>query len=374
MSLLSFARRSWEKVYRAVLSYDHFAPHPYPRFEGYYSRTQLDDGGTLAVIFCWVKNAPKRANLVHVSYTPPASASPSTAFKHELYPDQLEITTHQKRPDGQQPFTIHMPGVGTMNLEGDSVEYTVETSDPPLSLSLKISKRVPWSAITPLAGPMGVLAVLSRLLPLNWHVFCTSSKATYAFTHAGRTQRGTGTAHVEKNWGSSFPPGWIWSQAFAGGAPRTSLCLAGGAALPGVHAYLVGYRSAARRWDFRPPWALAVWPLPGFLRVAHDSAAGTFALDVRTPTRRLVVTARAPPASFIALACPLAGGHEPSFAYESFVARTHVAAWERRWPWQPWVLVEEGPCGVTAEGTPCAALEFGGVFSHLVRERTEKED
>ena len=48
--------------------------------------------------------------------------------------------------------------------------------------------------------------------------------------------------------------------------------------------------------------------------------------------------------------------------------------WERAWPWQPWTLVEEGECGVAAEGAPCAALEFGGMFSHLVRERTRKGD
>lgn len=73
------------------------------------------------------------------------------------------------------------------------------------------------------------------------------------------------------------------------------------------------------------------------------------------------------------LACPLASGHEPMFAYESFVARTHIEAWERAYPWQAWKLVEDGPCGITSEGRPCAALEFGGSFSHLVLERQKIE-
>ena len=374
MPFLAFVRRTCSKVYKSLLSRDHFAPHTYAGFEGYYSRTQLDDGGTLAVIFCWVKNAPRRANLVHVSYTPPVSGSPSAAFKHEFFPDRLKVATHPKRPDGQQPFIVHMPGIGTMDLNNDSVKYIVKTSDPDLSLSLEVTDRVPWSDVTPLAGPMGILAVFSRFFPLNWHVFCTSSKATYSFTYGGLTQEGTGTSHVEKNWGTSFPSGWIWSQSFADAEPKKSLCLAGGVALPGVQAYLIGYRSSNLHWDFRPPFAMSIWPLPSFMRVEHDSRAGTFKLTVRSFTRKLVITEDAPLDSFMGLACPLADGHEPMFAYESFVARTQIEAWERAYPWQEWRLVEKGPCGVTAEGKPCSALEFGGMFSHLVRERTRKSD
>ncbi|EKM56846.1 uncharacterized protein PHACADRAFT_254191 [Phanerochaete carnosa HHB-10118-sp] len=259
-----------------------------------------------------------------------------------------------------------------MKLCNNIIDYTVQTSDPDLSLSLRVTERVPWSDVAPLAGPMGPLAILSRFLPLNWHVFCTSSKAEYLFTHAGRTHEGSGTSHVEKNWGASFPPGWIWSQSFADAEPKKSLCLAGGIALPGVEAYLIGYRSSRLHWDFQPPFAMSIWPLPSFMHVERDSRAGTFRLTVRTFTRKLVVTEHAPLESFMGVACPLADGHEPSFAYESFVARTRIEAWERWYPWQPWQLVEDGPCGVTSEGRPCSALEFGGSFSHLVRERSRK--
>ncbi|KIP02435.1 hypothetical protein PHLGIDRAFT_122474 [Phlebiopsis gigantea 11061_1 CR5-6] len=74
-------------------SKDQFSPHTYAPFEGYYSRTQLDDGGTLAVIFCWVKNAPRGANLVHVSYTPALTSSFPTAFKYEVFPEHISIST-----------------------------------------------------------------------------------------------------------------------------------------------------------------------------------------------------------------------------------------------------------------------------------------
>ncbi|OBZ77245.1 hypothetical protein A0H81_02106 [Grifola frondosa] len=212
---------------------------------------------------------------------------------------------------------------------------------------------------------MGGIAHLSRLLPLNWHVRSTASIARYTLTHAGVTREGGGLAHIEKNWGSSFPRGWIWSQSLALDAGKT-LCLAGGTALPGIHAYLVGYRSPACTWDFRPPFAVAVGHIAPFMRVRHDSVAGTVDLRVQTWTRKLVVKMQAPVDSFVGLPAPLKNGHKPEYAFESFAASTWISAWHRRWPFGKWILVEKGPCGQTAEGGPCAALEFGGSFSHRV--------
>lgn len=374
MFLTSLVRRTWSQVRKTLLRRDHFSPHAYVGFEGYYSRTQLDDGGTLAVIFCWVKDAPRRANLVHVSYTPPLSGSSSYAFKHEFFPERMTISAHPQPTGGHQPFTIDMQGVGTMKMTGDTVEYAIRTEQPELKLDLRITDPVPWSSDTPLAGPMGILSLLSRLLPLNWHILCTSSKATYSLSRSGRTQEGAGVSHVEKNWGTSFPPGWIWSQSFTGAEKRKSLCLAGGAALPGVEAYLVGYRSPSLHWDFRPPFAMATRWFSPFMKVHHCSKDGTFQLVVQTFCRKLVVKVDAPKDSFLGLAAPLADGHRPMFAFESFVGRTWVEAWGRAYPWQQWTLLEEGPCGVTQDGVPCSALEFGGSFCHLVEEHTKKED
>lgn len=361
-------------IQRVLLRHDHFAPHAYAGFEGYYSRTQLDDGGTLAIIFCWVKNARERPNLVHVSYTPPDSELSSSGFKYEFFPDRLEVTTHPKRAGGQQPFAVHMPGVGTMNIYDNSVEYAIQTQDPTLQLTLKVTEPVHWFDDTPLTGPMGVISLLSRFLPLNWHVFCTSSKAAYSFNRSEKIQSGTGTSHVEKNWGTSFPPGWIWSQSFAGSKPQKSLCLAGGSALLGVQAYLVGYRSSSLHWDFRPPFAMALGRFSPFMTVEHDSKAGTFELAVQTFRRKLIIKTDAPRDSFMGIAAPLADGHRPMFAFESFTGRTWVEAWGRTFPWERWTLLEEGPCGITSEGVPCSALEFGGSFCHLVEEHSRKTD
>ena len=109
---------------------DHFAPHAYAGFEGYYSRVQLDDGGTLAVIFCWVKEAEDRPRLVHVSYTPAQSCSEDASmegFKHEFFPGTLAINVYPPEPasGSQIPFSVRMSGVGTMKVGADSVDYHV---------------------------------------------------------------------------------------------------------------------------------------------------------------------------------------------------------------------------------------------------------
>jgi len=231
---------------------------------------------------------------------------------------------------------------------------------------MTLTERTPWSKTNLLAGPMGFVACISRFLPLNWHVFSTSSHASYELSYEGNKLSGSGVAHTEKNWGASFPKGWIWSQSFSTGQSPRGLSLAGGSALPGVQAYLIGYRSEKLHWDFRPPFSMALGPLSPFLSVHHDSEAGSVKLTVQSFCRRLVIRMKAPPETFFPFPAPLEEGHRPGFAYESFKGKVLVEAWSRDWPWRPWVRVEEGVCGLSQDGHPCAALEFGGSFCHLV--------
>ncbi|KAH9896719.1 hypothetical protein C8Q73DRAFT_686671 [Cubamyces lactineus] len=409
---------------------DHFAPHRSRKFDGYYTRTQTADGGTIAVIFCWVRGATNgRGNLVFVLYDEPAprdthAPTPTRdeydghhdvgrgmgvrteaaaaarlaqpTFKYEFYPDDIHVSTGKKAaPGSPQPFTVTAPGVGSMSVTATTIEYDICVPEEGFRLHMVLTELTPWSRTHPLNGPMGPILHLSGLLPLNWHVRSVHSAVSYALTlsplpppspasptggTALRRRRGpqtldvhgTGHAHAEKNWGAAFPHGWIWAQAFSADGTRT-LCLAGGAALPGVHAFLVGYRSPSSpgreglEWDFRPPYALGVGGLAPFMRVRRDRARGTFELRVGTWFRRLHVRIEAPPGSFVGVTAPLKDGHERDFAHESFKARVKVEAYRRRswwwWPWAEWELVEEAVLGQAADGVDCGALEFGGSFA-----------
>ncbi|KAI0646171.1 hypothetical protein C8Q79DRAFT_926201 [Trametes meyenii] len=354
---------------------DHFAPHLSRRFDGYYTRTQTEDGATIAVIFCWVKGAKRRGNLVLVLYQPGAGAGLSIpAFKHQFFPDHFDVSVGEAtRGDSPQGFVITAPGIGSMKVSSNTIEYDIAVPEKDLRLNLVLTDHTPWSRTDPLDGPMGPILHLSRLLPLNWHVRSTQSVASYTLAHgpagAGESPSlsGTGQAHAEKNWGASFPQGWIWAQAFSADG-RHTLCVAGGAALPWVplQAYLVGYRSpACGAWDFRPPFALAVGPLAPFIHVRHDSRRGVVEMDVTTWTRRLRVKIEAPLESFVGITAPLKDGHALDFAHESFEARVSVEVFSRRWPWSKWELVEEAVLGQTGGGVNCGVLEFGGSFSHF---------
>lgn len=339
---------------------DHFTPHPSAGFEGYYTRTQLDDGGTLAIIFCCVRGAKTRENLVCVMYQP-GSNSILPPFKHEFYPDRIDTTVHPlARPEYDRAFKLSAEDIGTMEATSTSIHYTISVPQLEFHVDLRLTKDTPWSYERPFDGPMGPLLHLSDFLPLNWHVRSTASNAEYSITRAGQTQRGKGIAHVEKNWGRSFPSGWIWSQA--SGPMGSTFCLAGGDALYGVQSYLIGYRSPRFQWDFRPPFTFAIGRFSPCMRVEHNSVSGTFNMESKTFTRKLAVSIAASPDSFIGLSAPLQEGHRPAFAFESFEASISIILWERQWPWQDWRLVE-----TVWKETSCAALEFGGDFSHRTR-------
>lgn len=341
---------------------DDFAPHELSGFEGYYSRSLLDDGGTLAIIFCWVKNAKRRGNLVCVSYTP-AVGQEAAGFTHEFYPEHFEISPQDGNVNAPTPFRASAD-VGTMNVGIDTVDYSID--GPNLKLSLNLTNLKAWCDVQPLLGPMGPLAPLSPYLPLNWHVHTTSSDAVLSFTHDGRTHRAHGKAHFEKNWGTSFPTGWLWCQAF--GPEGRYLAFAGGEALPGVQAFLVGYRSAKYQWDFRPPFAAGLFVLSPLMRVRHDSREGVVELEVRSLFRRLRVVARAPPDSFVGLPAPMREGHVQRFSFESFRATVWTELSVRARLWGEWTPVEAGYLGVTEEGVPCGALEFGGSYCHHTKQ------
>lgn len=52
-------------------------------------------------------------------------------------------------------------------------------------------------------------------LPLHWFVFSVGTAITeFEFYDKRRNikETGTGTLHMEKNWGRSFPDAWIWTQ------------------------------------------------------------------------------------------------------------------------------------------------------------------
>lgn len=181
-------------------------------------------------------------------------------------------------------------------------------------------------------------------------------------------------AHLEKNYGFSFPSSWIWVQGFPShssslgasvSTPRLSV--AGGLVVPGVQGYLVGYRGRTISWDFAPPRTMILLGRLNFgTTVDVDSVGGRVRLVFSDWTRRLVIDVVAPCSTFIPLACPLPHGHTPDYAHESFAAVAVVKAYTRSGLWGVWTLREEATLDA-------AALEFGGGWSHRWIESRQKQ-
>lgn len=78
------------------------------------------------------------------------------------------------------------------------------------------SKRAPWSHEDLMQGPEGWLGY-TTLLPCHYFIHSTGSACRYSIDVGGVQLRGKGWSHIEGNYGTFFPVGWVWSQAITAG-------------------------------------------------------------------------------------------------------------------------------------------------------------
>ena len=157
----------------------------------------------------------------------------ATPRKKKLQPGVIQATTLLPAIPSQARLSLQLPGL----------ELDANISAP----------RVAWDAAQPdCRGPEGWLA-RTHLLPCHYFVHSFGSPATYrlappASQRAQRDRRGGGggggggvavgsgavpalsghaLAHMERNYGVSFPEGWVWGQAIGRGG-AVHLVLTGG--------------------------------------------------------------------------------------------------------------------------------------------------
>jgi tocopherol cyclase len=349
---------------------DHFAPHPGVPFEGYYTRVVTSTGSTIVLILSSVFNSVDRPHYLHFSVLP-RDATTSPRIEVHKFPRIADVAGH-RFSTGFQEFSRVAKGdgaEGTYHFGRHEQRYRLELETEEhgsLEISVTTTQRKPWARNDELSTPEGIISRLVFLLPLHWNVFSTCSRAEYAIRQNGRLlDSGSGVAHIEKNWGVSFPRGWTWMQAFSGNQANPSsmrtFAMAGGKLLA-QKAFMLGYRSEKLDWSFSSPITLMPLcsPTP-FMAETYDSKKGTAHYEVGSLMKKIVVDVQAPAEheGWLALNCPLEEGHGNKFAYESFDGNIVVKAYRRRWN-LTWSLVEE----TVFEG---AAVEFGGDYSFKVK-------
>lgn len=194
---------------------DHFAPHPAAPFEGYYTRIVTPSNSTILIIFSSVHQAPDKPHYVHFSHIPPASSPQDKALKINLFPRITGIPGDRKQGGFQEFTCVASDGLGYCITTENGQKYSLRLPDPDgegvVEVDVTVNHRTPWNKGDVLSTPEGAFANLAHLLPLHWNVFSHKSVAGYTVRRNGMVWlQGEGIAHVEKNWGVSFPSGWTW--------------------------------------------------------------------------------------------------------------------------------------------------------------------
>ncbi|KAF8330713.1 uncharacterized protein EI90DRAFT_3154787 [Cantharellus anzutake] len=257
---------------RLLVQKDQYAPHPsYVGFEGWYTRIQDESAGlSIILIFCSLGDSTPsgtpRKHYFHFSVTPIGDSSTIEPLEFHLFPDELQhiVDSPPDSETGLQPYTLNIPNIGSFTVEPKTQRYNLtvpcgESSSEHWKVSIDITDCVPLSQEHPLLSTPHSMALsrLETLLPLHWAIFSTGSKANYDVKHIDtdgvglEVFGGTGVAHMEKNWGASFPTGWTWYQAFGDhrdNATRDCVAIAGGVFALGQKAYLIHYKGSGDAW------------------------------------------------------------------------------------------------------------------------------
>ena len=140
---------------------------------------RVDDagpGGTLAIIFCRIDDAPERPYLLHLSYTPSSTSSEPTRkkFYQEWFPNSIDLISPLPHY-GVESWSVTFPGLGSFEYRIQDgagaigeVVYRVEDLDLGVKFEGRIIGRTAWDERDGRLGPEGNLAHLDHLLGQHW--------------------------------------------------------------------------------------------------------------------------------------------------------------------------------------------------------------
>lgn len=287
-----------------------YAPHPIPKltspsdsfFEGWYTRVTSDShrGESIGIILGSVYRAPSvpiaKPNYIGLLYQP-INGKPVT---YDLFPSN-DFKVYQS----DNSFTVNFYPHGY--LQHNATTTVVSATFPEIGkVYLEIrngASRIPWpnpvtqSKPNGSSQPGGTWASVVPL-PISWYVETVASPVIYRIPQLFPEIR-HGKAHMEKNWGRSFPETWLWGQATSN-EPSAQIIFSGGVVFPSIlpryKSWLIGYRSPKFYFDIAPVPTL-VSGTSGYLSVVEevvDPLQGVVKLRVELSSHVLEIEFRAP--------------------------------------------------------------------------------
>ena len=372
---LIFARNIGDIV---ANQYDpHLLPLKGPQFEGWYIRV-VDFDNEISFGILWGTVVPENykagRNLDYAGILYQPNDAHRRLQSYNFFPSQprLKCTVKDgyrvtRDPNQSSPPNFNCAATRTVNITIKPFETFIHIDLDEAFFSAKISLHTPWG--TNGEGPMGFLSKFP--LPLYWFVYSlASSVSEYTFTDR-RTNKnitnvgGNVFAHMEKNWGNSFPSGWIWAQGFSVPKPMHETLMSTGSVFAleygpinllgfEVIGFFFGYR------NYKKQMLINLSPVNALQKITYDECRGNMKLILKSFKYRVQITMSAPPESFSeCLPGPLNNGFRP-VASESFVAKAKIIVSKkdvrligRRKLWRI----------IDVQSFSLAALEFGGKFT-----------
>ncbi len=312
----------------------HITTGPGPWFEGWYTRVS-DVGGSRSIAIIVASALPQGQYYTPGQYYPGkinvliSEGDGAPTYSYTVYPElTMALVDGEPVSTNPVPYSIAdfewvAEGFGTVT--EDSVVLSIPGV---VDVDVQTDNRLPFNILDTEIGPYGDLDAFP--LPLRWWIHSLGSDATYLYTvHGGAnagTYSGTGYTHLEKNWGASFPVGWIWTQGIAidNEAQFVMSTAEVDFGLFILDTYIGAFRSPNVNWDF-----IFSMPQLTFIR-EHDGCAGTFRFEIMDSilNRHLIFDASTPPDSFGYVSTPSPTGFEPETGAESFSATVDVSAYE----------------------------------------------
>ncbi|MCK5584072.1 MAG: hypothetical protein KAI33_09780, partial [Elusimicrobiales bacterium] len=308
-----------------------------PRFEGWYTRI-TDQDGRRTFAFIVGSFLPAGASFSKSQPMPGyisvlvSNRAGETLRVYETFPKKTVLSVNGKTELNQNPlercyegencwrsdFTWSAEGYGSVNNSGFSLKIPGE-----IDIKGDFSEPVYWNGKRN-ASPEGAVTNIS-FMPIHWYVHSLGSKANYEYNipKENISVESSGYAHIEKNWGRSFPSKWIWSQGI-GDNNNSHYAIAGGEVDFGIFkmtAFLAGFHTPKISWDFKPQQGTV-------FKALINGCEGTFSIALASRGRNLIIESAANINTFSKVSIPTPEGFVSDGGEESFSATTTIEAYE----------------------------------------------
>ena len=310
-----------------------------PRFEGWYTRiTDRDGRRTFAFVggsflpggipFSQTQAMPGYLAIL-------VSDGSGKALKvYETFPEKTALSINGKRVFNENPvescstrfsndcpradFTWAAQGYGYINNRNFALDIPGE-----INIKGSFGEPVYWNN-SKNGSPEGITVEIP-FVPIHWYVHSLGSPTNYEYNIPQEkiSVKSSGYAHIEKNWGKSFPSKWMWSEGITDNN-NSHYAFGGGEVDFGAFkmtSYLVGFHTQKISLDFKPQQGT-------FFKTFINGCNGNFSMVIARYGKQLVIDSSTDAKSFGKVTIPTAKGFARNGGVESFSARTTIEAYE----------------------------------------------